>query len=84
MLPGQGSSGVNSLDKAAYTFIHPSLSKIGKAEALSHELYGHGILYNRYRDRNLSRHDYRGTNTDHNNMLRALIRRARMETVSYF
>lgn len=84
LLPGQGMSGVNSPNKDAHTYIHPSLSPIGKAEALSHELYGHGSLYNQYRDRRVSGHDYRNTSRDHNILLRNNIKRARMETVSYF
>ena len=83
LLPGQGTSGVNSPDGEAHVYIHPSLSKIGKAEALSHELYGHGMLFHQYRDRKVSRHDYRGTNIDHNELLRAHIKKARMETVKY-
>lgn len=83
LLPGQGTSGVNSPDGEAHIYIHPSLSKIGKAEALSHELYGHGMLFHQYRDRNISRHDYRGTNIEHNELLREHIRNARMETVKY-
>lgn len=83
LLPGQGTSGVNSVDNSVHTYIHPSLSNTGKAEALSHELFGHGWLYNRYRDRNVSRHDFRGTNVDHNFLLRTRIRNARIETVNY-
>ena len=44
LLPGQGISKVNSTTKDVHIYIHPSLSPIGKAEALSHELYGHGYL----------------------------------------
>lgn len=84
LLPGQGMSGVNSPNQDAHTYIHPSFSPHGQAEALSHELYGHGSLYNQYRDRRVSRHDYRNTSRDHNDLLRNNIRRARMETVSYF
>lgn len=84
LLPGQGMSGVNSPNQDAHTYIHPSLSPLGQAEALSHELYGHGSLYNLYRDRRVSGHDYRNTSRDHNDLLRNNIRRARMETVSYF
>lgn len=84
LLPSQGVSGVNSPNQEAHTYIHPSLSLLGQAEALSHELYGHGSLYNQYRDRAVSGHDYRNTSREHNNLLRDYIRRARMETVSYF
>lgn len=84
LLPGQGMSGVNSPNQDSHTYIHPFLSPIGQAEALSHELYGHGLLYNQYRDRSVSGHDYRNTSRDHNNLLRDYIRRARMETVTYF
>ena len=48
LLPGQGMSGVNSPNQDVHTYIHPFLSPIGQAEALSHELYGHGLLYNQY------------------------------------
>ncbi|MGN0225489.1 MAG: hypothetical protein ACI4A7_05355 [Prevotella sp.] len=64
-------------------YIHPSLSPIGKSEALSHELYGHGLLYNQYRSRSLSGHDYIKSR-DNNDLLRSYIRRTRMETISYF
>lgn len=84
LLPGQGMSGVNSPNQDIHTYIHPSLSPIGQAEALSHELYGHGLLYNQYRNRSVSGHDYRNTSRDHNELLRSYIRRARMETVTYF
>ena len=83
LLPGQGHSGSNSIDKDAYIYVHPSLSTIGRAEALSHELYGHGYLYNMYRDRNISRHDFVG-GKDRNIRIRQCIKRTRMETVSYF
>ena len=83
LLPGNGSSGVNSVDNAAHVFIHPSLSEIGKAEALSHELYGHGYLYHKYRNRTVAGHQYIGS-TDTNILLRQHIFRARKETVSYF
>ena len=83
LLPGQGMSGVNSPNKDAHTYIHPSLSPIGQAEALSHELYGHGLLYNQYRNRSVSGHDYIKSRDD-NDLLRSYIRRARIETVSYF
>ena len=58
LLPGQGMSGVNSPNQDVHTYIHPFLSPIGQAEALSHELYGHGLLYNQYRNRKVSGHDY--------------------------
>ena len=83
LLPGQGMSGVNSPNQDVHTYIHPSLSPIGKAEALSHELYGHGLLYNQYRSRSVSGHDYIKSR-DINDLLRSYIRRTRMETISYF
>lgn len=84
LLPGKGTSRINSLDNSAYIYIHPSLSPMGKAEAISHELYGHGLLYHQFRNRKISRHIYNGTREDHNILLRQYIRRTRMETVSYF
>ena len=84
LLPGKGTSGVNSLDNSAHIYIAPSLSTIGRAEALSHELYGHGYLYDKYRDRNKSKHDNRNTMIEYNDELRNHILRARKETVSYF
>ena len=83
LLPGQGMSGVNSPNQDVHTYIHPFLSPIGQAEALSHELYGHGLLYNQYRNRKVSGHDYIKSR-DNNDLLRSYIRRARMETVTYF
>ena len=38
LLPGKGSSEVNSIDEKIYVLIHTSLSIIGRAEAYSHEL----------------------------------------------
>ena len=83
LLPGQGMSGVHSPNQDVHTYIHPFLSPIGQAEALSHELYGHGLLYNQYRNRKVSGHDYIKSR-DNNDLLRSYIRRARMETVTYF
>ena len=83
LLPGQGMSGVNSPNQDVHTYIHPFLSPIGQAEALSHELYGYGLLYNQYRNRKVSGHDYIKSR-DNNDLLRSYIRRARMETVTYF
>ena len=83
LLPSQGMSGVNSPNQDVHTYIHPFLSPIGQAEALSHELYGHGLLYNQYRNRKVSGHDYIKSR-DNNDLLRSYIRRARMETVTYF
>jgi len=74
---------VNSVDNAVHVFIHPSLSKIGRSEALSHELYGHGYIYHKYRDRNVSAHHFKGT-VDTNKILKQQIIQARKETVSYF
>lgn len=84
LLPGKGSSEVNSLDNSAHIYIDPSLSTIGKAEALSHELYGHGYLYDIYRDRIIAGHDNRKTTIEYNLLLKNNILNARKETVSYF
>lgn len=83
LLPGKGSSGVNSPDESAYVYIHPSLSVTGKAEAISHELYGHGYLYHRYRNRNITKHKYYNS-IDQNKLLRKHILKSRRETVSYY
>ena len=82
LLPGRGNSGVNSPDVAAYIYIHPSLSQTGKAEALSHELYGHGYLYNEYRDRSISGHHVVNM-TEQNQLLKQHVINARKETLSY-
>ena len=82
LLPGKGKSGVNSKDGSAYIYIHPTLTETGKAEAVSHELYGHAYLYDIHRDRDIAGHDYRNTMKEHNLKLRECIIRARKETVS--
>ena len=74
---------ITRTDPVILVFIHPSLSKIGRSEALSHELYGHGYIYHKYRDRNVSAHHFKGT-VDTNKILKQQIIQARKETVSYF
>lgn len=83
LLPGKGTSGVNSPDNSVHIYIDPSLSTLGKAEVLSHELYGHAFLYHKYRNRNKSKHDV-VESVELNWELKTHILRARRETVSYF
>ncbi len=74
--------GVALIPNVLQTWLQTNMQEA--SEALSHELYGHGSLYNQYRDRRVSGHEYRNTSRDHNILLRNNIKRARMETVSYF
>ena len=80
LLPGKGSSEVNSIDEKIYVLIHTSLSTIGRAEAYSHEANGHVIMYNRTRNREASAHQ--AINFTENNIpLKQLILKSRKETV---
>ena len=82
MLPGKGISGKNSIDNNVHIYVRPSLSEVGQAEALSHELYGHGFLYHIYRDRDISRHHFSKTGSEETNLLlRQHIIGARKETI---
>ena len=80
LLPGKGSSEVNSIDEKIYVLIHTSLSIIGRAEAYSHEANGHVIMYNRTHNREAAAHQ--AINFTENNIpLKQLILKSRKETV---
>ena len=81
LLPGKGSSGVNSPNDNIYVIIHPSLSEVGRSEVYSHEANGHVIIYNRTRDRKASEHQPVGM-TENNIVLKELILQSRKETIS--
>ena len=84
LLPGEGTSGINSVDRQVHVFVHPSLSEIGMAEAISHEFFGHGYMFFLTKDRNKSAHDTRGTSVEFNTELKNMILRSRRETINYF
>ena len=81
LLPGKGSSNVNSPDDNVYVIIHPSLTDVGKSEVYSHEANGHVLLYHRTRDRKSSEHQPIGM-TENNIVLKELILQSRKETIS--
>ena len=80
-MPGNGSSGVNSVNNSIKVIVHSSLSDAGKAEMYSHEANGHGLMYVRTSDRVQSGHQYKGL-TDINIPLKNMIIRSKMETVT--
>ena len=45
--PGEEPNKYNSLDNSVHVLINSTLSTEGKAQILSHELYGHALLYQR-------------------------------------
>lgn len=70
----------NSTTDAIEVIIHPSLSKIGAAEAFSHEGYGHALLYVRNGgDHHGASHITKGM-TETNVILKSMILKARKET----
>ena len=83
LLPGIGSSGVNSPDKNIYVYVNSQYTEIGKAESFSHEAYGHAYLYLITKDRGVSGHLFVGPH-DTNERLDQEILRARKETVDNF
>jgi hypothetical protein len=80
LLPGQGSSGINSMDNNIRVVINKNLSKPAAAEMYSHEANGHGLMYMRTRDRAASAHHFKGS-TCTNEPLKKLIIGSKMETV---
>ena len=70
----------NSTTDAIEIIIHPSLSKVGAAEAFSHEGYGHALLYIRNGgNHNAASHITKGM-TETNIVLKSMILKARKET----
>lgn len=66
----------NSLDNGVHVLLNSTLSAEGKAQMLSHELYGHALLYQRNQPHT---HDVRN-GVEQNSLLRAAIIRAISET----
>lgn len=72
----------NSPSSDIEVFIHPSLSKIGAAEAFSHEAYGHALLYIRNGGNHTeASHKVEGM-VETNTVLKTMILGSRRETVS--
>ena len=84
LLPGYGTSGMNSVNGDTYVYVHSSLSNIGKSEVVSHELFGHAFSYCLFRDRVRAGHNFSVSGRDSNTELRNFILRSRRETVNYF
>ena len=80
LLPGTGGGGQNSVDGNISVFVNQNLSTIGGAETLSHELYGHALIYVRTQDRKQSGHDT-PTGAENNHYLEKTILKAREETI---
>lgn len=71
----------NSTTSNIEVYIHPFLSTIGRAEAFSHEGYGHALLYIRNGfDHNGASHQFVGTK-EANTTLKTMILQARRETI---
>jgi len=56
LLPGQGTSGVNSPDNAIHVYVNADFTKLGQAEMYSHEANSHALMYIRTGDRSKSGH----------------------------
>ena len=72
LLPTDNVSKINSWDKDIHIILNKKLSKVGMAEAYSHEANGHALMYVRKRDRALSGHNavnMKETNRDLMNMI---------------
>lgn len=78
--PGNAPNKRNSLDNNVHVTLNTTLSVEGKAQALSHELFGHALLYNRGLPH---MHDIRymgGGMIEQNSLLRAAIKVSTEET----
>ena len=80
LLPGTGGGGQNSIDDNISVHVNQNVSTIGGAETLSHELYGHALIYVRTQDRKLSGHDSPNW-VENNHYLEKMILKAREETI---
>lgn len=74
--PGEQPNKYNSLDNGVHVLLNSTLSAEGKAQMLSHELYGHALLYQRNQPHT---HDVRN-GVEQNSLLRAAIIMAISET----
>ena len=86
LLPGIGTSGVNSLDKNIHVVLNDKLSEEGAVSNISHEVFGHGLIYIRTHNRSASRHltnPYGGLK-DYNQLLIDLIYKSLKESINNF
>jgi RHS repeat-associated protein len=80
LLPGKGTSGVNSPDNSIKIIMNKDLSPAARAEMYSHEANGHALMYIRTGDRTKSGHIISGSK-DTNTPLINIIKTSKMETV---
>jgi hypothetical protein len=82
LLPGKGTSGVNSPDNSIKIILNEKLSQAARAEIYSHEAMGHALMYVRTEDREISGHKFsEDGQMDTNKPLVNMIYRSKMETV---
>lgn len=82
LLPGTGSSEVNSIDNNSHVIINKNLSVIGALETIGHELFGHALIYSKTKDRNAAAHNFEIGNKDLNSVLINNIITARKEIIN--
>lgn len=82
LLPGNGTSGVNSIDDNIYVITNNQLSPLGAAQSFSHEAYGHAYIYVNTKDRALSGHHLIEGGFDTNRVLTARTITAILETIT--
>jgi RHS repeat-associated protein len=80
LLPGKGTSGVNSPDNSIHIIMNEHLSPAAAAEMYSHEANGHALMYVRTGDRKQSGHIFEGSR-DTNTPLLNMIKTSKMETI---
>jgi hypothetical protein len=80
LLPGNGTSGVNSPDNSIKIIMNEKLSPAARAEMYSHEANGHALMFVRTRDRTKAGHILIGSR-DTNTPLINMITSSKMETV---
>uniref|UniRef100_A0AB33JFT0 RHS repeat-associated core domain-containing protein n=2 Tax=unclassified Prevotella TaxID=2638335 RepID=A0AB33JFT0_9BACT len=80
LLPGKGTSGVNSKDSNVWVYINSKLSRRSRVDAYSHEANGHGVIYEETRDRSQSGHQFGPGNKDENEKLKIRILNSKKES----
>jgi RHS repeat-associated protein len=80
LLPGKGTSGLNSPDNSIKVIVNKYLSEPAKAEMYSHEANGHAVTFIRTGDRSQAGHKFSGS-MDVNKPLTNRIITSRQETI---
>lgn len=82
LLPGKGTSTVNSPDNTIKVIMNKNLSPAARAEMYSHEANGHALMYVRTGDRKQSGHQVGKGWVETNIPLRDMIIKSKQETVT--